>query len=270
MALSRPMLFPNSIKSDMISSTLLTPQSFSQAQLHGNVFTAETGERAHIQTVKKMAEEHPSFTVRENFMVYLNTLWCCLHQTLGCELLKILCHLTLCLVKYSQHFCSFLSPTKNISPSHRSVVENKPQVRRKDQAIYTLGVATVSLLMDAVRAVSTAVIWTRIAVLTGDRGNPLYSFPSLAPLGTDTPSSYAAGSQRANARFEEPTWGRFLEHHMEESKHTVVSEMNRLVETHVLQPFNPPLIELIARKHWEINNTNIITVEKYELFLFFF
>lgn len=215
-----------------------------------------------------MSEEHPSFMVCKNFLVYLNTLWCCLHQTLGCKLLKILCHLTLCLVKYSQHFYSFLFPTKNITPSPRSVGENKPQIRGKDQAIYTVAVATVLFLMDVVRAASTTAIWTRTAVLTRGSGNPLYSFPSVAPLGMDTPSSYSAGSQRANARFEEPRWERFLEHRVEESKHRIISETNRLVEANVLQPFNPPLTELIARKHWEINNTNVITVEKYELFFF--
>lgn len=73
-----------------------------------------------------------------------------------------------------------------------------------DQAIYTPDVAAVSFLMDAGRAVSANVTWTGITVLTSGSGNPLYSVPSLAPLGTDTPSSYAAGSQRANARFEDP------------------------------------------------------------------
>lgn len=81
---------PSSIKTDVISSTLLTPQLFSQAQLHGKPFTAETDVRAHIQKVKKMAEEHPSLMVCVNILVYLSTLWCCLHQTLGCTLLEML------------------------------------------------------------------------------------------------------------------------------------------------------------------------------------
>lgn len=46
--------------------------------------------------------------------------------------------------------------------------------------------------------------------------------------------------------------------------------MNRLVETNISEPFNPCLnslaTEVIARKHWEVNNTKIITAEKKELF----
>lgn len=39
----------------------------------------------------------------------------------------------LCLVKYSPPFCSCLSPTKNITPRHSSVVENKPHISTWDQ-----------------------------------------------------------------------------------------------------------------------------------------
>lgn len=52
---------------------------------------------------------------------------------------------------------------------------------------------------------------------------------------------------------------------------SIISEMNNLVETNVLQPLNPCPVtlvtEVIARKHWEVNNTKIITAEKKWTFL---
>lgn len=74
MALNGPVPCPSSIETGVISSTLLTPLLLSQAQLHGKSFMAENDVCAHIQKVKKMAEEHPSLMVCINILVYLSTL----------------------------------------------------------------------------------------------------------------------------------------------------------------------------------------------------
>ena len=120
------MLCPSSPKTDVISNTLLTPRLFSQAQLHGKPFTAETD--ARVQKVKMRAEEHQSLMVCTSILLYLSTLWCCLHQTLGCTLLKMLycpCFAQLNIHNLFAHVCL---QQKHTTPSHNSVVETKPQI----------------------------------------------------------------------------------------------------------------------------------------------
>lgn len=53
---------------------------------------------------------------------------------------------------------------------------------------------------------------------TSGRGNPEKRFPSVHPWGTDTPSSYSAGSHLAKALLEAPRDGFLLSEAMEKQQ----------------------------------------------------